>query len=109
MWTGRNLYQAKSISNPGRSSTAVALALSLGSGAAIAETGAQRGQLSDSDMQEASPALGRYATITLAGELWKRNDLSPSDRSLVTVAVVIARTQTVLLPEQLDLALKNGV
>lgn len=92
-----------------KTSTAVALALSLGSGGAIAETGAQRGPLSDSDMQVVSPALGRYASSRLAGDLWKRNDLSPRDRSLVTVAAVIARNQTVLLPEQLDLALKNGV
>ncbi len=35
--------------------------------------------------------------------------MSPRDRSLVTVAAVIARNQTVLLPEQLELALKNGV
>jgi len=92
-----------------KTSTAVALALSLGSAGAIAETGAQRGPLSDTDIEAVSPALGRYASTRLAGDLWKRNDLSPRDRSLVTVAAVIARNQTVLLPEQLELALKNGV
>lgn len=92
-----------------RTSTAVALALSLGSGGAIAQTGTQTGPLSDDDMRVVSPALGRYASTRLAGDLWKRNDLSPRDRSLVTVAAVIARNQTVLLPEQLELALKNGV
>ncbi|MDZ6245330.1 carboxymuconolactone decarboxylase family protein [Klebsiella pneumoniae] len=92
-----------------KTSTAVALALSLGSAGAIAETGAQRGPLSDTDIEAVSPALGRYARTRLAGDLWKRNDLSPRDRSLVTVAAVIARNQTVLLPEQLELALKNGV
>ena len=90
-------------------STAVALALSLGSAVAIAETGTQRGPLSDTDIEAVSPALERYASTRLAGDLWKRKDLSPRDRSLVTVAAVIARNQTVLLPEQLDLALKNGV
>lgn len=90
-------------------STAVALALSLGSAGAIAETGTQRGPLSDTDIEAVSPALERYASTRLAGDLWKRKDLSPRDRSLVTVAAVIARNQTVLLPEQLDLALKNGV
>ncbi|MBK0018384.1 carboxymuconolactone decarboxylase family protein [Kosakonia sp. S58] len=90
-------------------STAVALALSLGSAVAIAETGTQRGPLSDTDIEAVSPALERYASTRLAGDLWKRNDLSPRDRSLVTVAAVIARNQTVLLPEQLELALKNGV
>lgn len=90
-------------------STAVALALSLGSAGAIAETGTQRGPLSDTDIEAVSPALERYASTRLAGDLWKRKDLSPRDRSLVTVAAVIAQNQTVLLPEQLDLALKNGV
>lgn len=90
-------------------STAVALALSLGSAVAIAETGTQRGPLSDTDIEAVSPALERYASTKLAGDLWKRKDLSPRDRSLVTVAAVIAQNQTVLLPEQLDLALKNGV
>lgn len=92
-----------------KTSTAVALALSLGSAGAIAETGAQRGPLSDTGIEAVSPALGRYASTRLAGDLWKRNDLSPRDRSLVTVAAVIARNQTGLLPEQLELALKNGV
>lgn len=92
-----------------KTSTAVALALSLGSAGALAETRAQRGPLSDTDIEAVSPALGRYASTRLAGDLWKRNDLSPRDRSLVTVAAVIARNQTVLLPEQLELALKNGV
>lgn len=92
-----------------KTSTAVALALSLGSAGTLTETGAQRGPLSDTDIEAVSPALGRYASTRMAGDLWKRNDLSPRDRSLVTVAAVIARNQTVLLPEQLDLALKNGV
>ncbi|EMW6553319.1 carboxymuconolactone decarboxylase family protein [Citrobacter werkmanii] len=92
-----------------KTSTAVALALSLGSAGDIAETGAQRGPLSGTDIEAVSPALERYASTRLAGDLWKRKDLSPRDRSLVTVAAVIARNQTLLLPEQLELALKNGV
>lgn len=92
-----------------KTSTAVALALSLASAGTLAETGTQRGPLSDTDIEAVSPALERYASTRLAGDLWKRNDLSPRDRSLVTVAAVIARNQTVLLPEQLELALKNGV
>lgn len=41
-----------------------------------------------------SPALERYAANIVAGDLWKRPDLSPRDRSLVTVAALIARNQT---------------
>ncbi|EMT5712123.1 carboxymuconolactone decarboxylase family protein [Klebsiella oxytoca] len=92
-----------------KTSTAVALALSLASAGTLAETGTQRGPLSDTDIEAVSPALERYASTRLAGDLWKRKDLSPRDRSLVTVAAVIAQNQTLLLPEQLDLALKNGV
>lgn len=90
-------------------STAVALAIYLSSGGAIAEAKAQRGPLSDAELQAVSPALERFASTRLASELWKRNDLSPRDRSLVTVAAVIARNQTVLFSEQLALALDNGV
>lgn len=92
-----------------KTSTAVALALSSRIGWRHCRNGAQRGPLSDTDTEAVSPALERYASTRLAGDLWKRNDLSPRDRSLVTVAAVIARNQTVLLPEQLELALKNGV
>ncbi|WP_336768395.1 carboxymuconolactone decarboxylase family protein [Pantoea endophytica] len=92
-----------------KKSTAVALAITLGSGGAIAETGSQRGPLSEGDMKSVSPALERYADTRLAGKLWKESDLSPRDRSLVTVSAVIARNQTILLPEQLELALNNGV
>lgn len=88
-----------------KSSTAVALALSLGSGGALAHSGASP----DKDMQAVSPVLERYTKTTLNGDLWKRNDLSPRDRSLITVAAVIARNQSALLAEQIELALDNGV
>jgi 4-carboxymuconolactone decarboxylase len=45
----------------------------------------------------------------LVGDLWKRPGLSPRDRSVVTVAALIARDQTVELPYHLGLALDNGV
>lgn len=86
-------------------STAVALALSLGSGGAFAESGASL----DTDLQAVSPVLEHYSRTRLADDLWKRNDLSPRDRSLVTLAAVIARNQTAILAEQLELALNNGV
>jgi 4-carboxymuconolactone decarboxylase len=42
-------------------------------------------------------------------ELWKRPALSPRDRSIVTIAALIARNQTVELPKYFSLALDNGV
>lgn len=64
--------------------------------------------LSISDIQSVSPALGRYAKEDVAG-LWQRPQLSRRDRSLVTVAILIARNQTLDLPHYINLALDSGV
>lgn len=57
----------------------------------------------------AAPALERYTQDLLLGEVWKRPGLSPRDRSIVTVAVLIARNQPMELPFYLGRALDNGV
>jgi 4-carboxymuconolactone decarboxylase len=64
---------------------------------------------SPDDVRRVAPALARYQERLLDGDLWKRPGLSPRDRSLVTVAALIARNQTIELPHQLELALDNGV
>ena len=56
-----------------------------------------------------SPALERYAEETLFGDLWQRPGLSPRDRSIVTVAAMVARNQTIELPFHVNLALDNSV
>jgi 4-carboxymuconolactone decarboxylase len=56
-----------------------------------------------------SAALERYTNDTVRGDLWKRPDLSSRDRSIVTLAALLARNQTVELPYYLDLALDSGV
>jgi 4-carboxymuconolactone decarboxylase len=56
-----------------------------------------------------SPALERYTQDRLMGDLWKRSDLSLRDRSIVTLAALIARNQTGEMPFYLNLALDNGV
>ena len=61
------------------------------------------------DIHAVSPALERYTKDRLFGDLWKRPDLSPRDRSIVTLAALIARNQTVQMPYYLNLALDNGV
>lgn len=61
------------------------------------------------DIRAVSPALERYTTAVLLGDLWKRPELVPRDRSLVTLAVLIARHQMIELPHHLNLALDNGV
>ena len=60
------------------------------------------------DVRTVAPALERYTQETLA-DLWKRPGLSARDRSLITVAVLIARNQTTELPSHLNQALDNGV
>lgn len=60
------------------------------------------------DLRNVSPALANNQNTTLEA-LWKRPALSPRDRSLITVAAVIARNQSTLMPQQFELALENGV
>ena len=62
-----------------------------------------------SDVRSVSPALAQYTEQGLLGEVWKRSGLSPRDRSLVTLAILIGKGQTVELPFHLGLALDNGV
>jgi 4-carboxymuconolactone decarboxylase len=61
------------------------------------------------DIHSVSPALERYTRDRLFGEVWKRPDLSPRDRSIVTFAILIARNQTVQMGYYIDLALDDGV
>ena len=61
------------------------------------------------DVRAVSPALERYKQDRLLGEVWKRPDLSPRDRSLITVAALIARHHTAEMPYYFNLALDNGV
>src|SRR5438132_434179 len=56
-----------------------------------------------------APALERYTHERLLGEVWRRPGLSVRDRSLVTLAVLIARSQSVEMPYYLNQALENGV
>jgi 4-carboxymuconolactone decarboxylase len=52
-----------------------------------------------------SPALARYQEVTIQGDLWKRPGLSPRDRSVVTVAALIARNQGAAMRSQFERAL----
>jgi 4-carboxymuconolactone decarboxylase len=54
-----------------------------------------------------APALEKYLQGPVAA-LWRRPELSPRDRSIVTLAALIARNATTELPPYLDLALDNG-
>jgi 4-carboxymuconolactone decarboxylase len=61
------------------------------------------------DIAAVAPALEKFTQQRLLGEVWKRSGLDARDRSIVTVAALIARNQTIELPYYLNLALDNGV
>jgi len=54
-------------------------------------------------------ALAEYTEEVLFGEVWKRPGLSPRDRSLITVATLVALYRTNELPFHIKWALGNGV
>ena len=56
-----------------------------------------------------APALGDYTDSVLFGDVWKRPGLSPRDRSLITVAALVAGYRTNELLFHLKRALENGV
>jgi 4-carboxymuconolactone decarboxylase len=65
--------------------------------------------LSYDDVRAVSPALEHYTKGPLLDGLWKRPEMSPRDRSIVTVTALIARIQTIEMPFHFALALDNGV
>ena len=61
------------------------------------------------DITMVAPALEKYAQGPLA-DLWKRPGLTPRDRSIVTLAALIARNQAIEMPHYFNLAIiDNGV
>ena len=65
--------------------------------------------LAPADVRLVAPALEGYTQGILVDNLWKRPGLSPRDRCIVTLATLVARNQTTLLPTYLNLALDQGV
>jgi 4-carboxymuconolactone decarboxylase len=76
---------------------------------ATPQKGVETSMLSPDDLVSVSPALERYRREVLQAQLWKRPHLSPRDRSIVTVAALIARNQTAEQAHYLEVALDNGV
>ncbi|WP_165855129.1 carboxymuconolactone decarboxylase family protein [Marinobacter sp. JSM 1782161] len=61
------------------------------------------------EVSAVSPALAAYTRNLLLDEVWEREGLSQRDRSLVTIAALIARNQVIELPYHINRALDNGV
>ncbi|MFL6448329.1 MAG: carboxymuconolactone decarboxylase family protein [Bryobacteraceae bacterium] len=55
-----------------------------------------------------APALERYAQGPVA-QLWNRPGLSRRDRSMITLAALIARNQTIEMAQYMNLALDSGL
>lgn len=56
-----------------------------------------------------APALAEYTDKVLFDDVWQRPGLSPRDRSLITVACLVAQYRTNELPFHLKKALDNGL
>jgi 4-carboxymuconolactone decarboxylase len=57
----------------------------------------------------ASPGLDQFTTDPLFKDVWLRPDLSPRDRSLVTITSLMANGQVAQLAGHLNRALNNGL
>ncbi|MBS0995402.1 carboxymuconolactone decarboxylase family protein [Gluconobacter cerinus] len=56
-----------------------------------------------------APALAEYSDKVLFGDVWERLELSPRDRSLITVSSLISLYRTNELGFHIRKALENGV
>jgi 4-carboxymuconolactone decarboxylase len=66
-------------------------------------------RLSPDEVRKVAPALEAYTQERLYGDVWKRPGLTLRDRSLVTIAAMIARAETAALPYYFNQAIENGV
>ena len=60
-------------------------------------------------MGDFAPKLAELTDDVLFGDVWQRQELSPRERSLITVAALIANGNTDQLPSHLSRARANGL
>ncbi len=63
----------------------------------------------DTHVAPTAPALAELTNRVLFGDLWRRPELAPRDRSLVTMAALIAIGQPEQLPFHANRAMDNGL
>ena len=56
-----------------------------------------------------APTLAEITDEVLFGQIWERPELSPRDRSLITVAALVAGYRINEMPFHMKKALENGV
>ncbi|MFP3852425.1 carboxymuconolactone decarboxylase family protein [Pseudomonas sp. W5-01] len=74
-----------------------------------ADSEAKRRAAVRSATEEVAPKLGDYTNDVLFADLWRDPSLTARDRSLVTVAALVAQGQTAQLPFHLSRAMDNGL
>jgi len=68
-----------------------------------------RPSVAPKNMQAIAPVLAGYTDRVLFGDVWVRTELSPRDRSIVTLSVLIATGKTAQMAGHLVRGLDNGV
>ncbi|MEW9307235.1 carboxymuconolactone decarboxylase family protein [Labrys neptuniae] len=81
---------------------------------ALAATGAEaqeprRERVAPAAVYEVAPGLGHFTDDVLFGEVWKRGELPPRDRSLITVAALVSTGKAAQIGSHVARALDNGV
>jgi 4-carboxymuconolactone decarboxylase len=88
--------------------TLASLSLIASASAQADPTKAAPGSPTPDHVRTVAPALEKYAQGPVS-DLWKRPGLAPRDRSIVTLAALVARNQAIEMPRHLALAIDNGV
>lgn len=87
----------------GTSAAAAALAM------AVPVEAQDRASVAPKNMQAIAPGLAGYTDDVLFGDVWRRGELSPRDRSMVTLSVLIATGKTAQISGHLGRGLTNGI
>ncbi len=74
-----------------------------------AEAQEERRRVAPPAVYDVAPGLGHFTDSVLFGEVWERAELRPRDRSLVTVAALVATGRTAQIGGHVRRALDNGV
>ena len=80
----------------------------------LGRAGAEGAQAPDPSSRQArfgelAPKLVELADDLIFGDIWERPELSKRDRSMVTVAALVAMGQTEQLPFHFNKAVENGL
>lgn len=80
---------------------------------ALATTGAEaeqnRPRVAPPAVYDVAPGLGHFTDDVLFGEVWERAELSPRDRSIVTLATLVSIGKAAQVANYVRRALDNGV